>query len=94
VLGELFTASLAAYGFARLRFPGRNTLFLVYLSTLIIPAQLLLVPRFILFQELGIHDTLPALILPDTLDLRLFAPENVRNGVDRPTAGPKPGLPP
>jgi multiple sugar transport system permease protein len=64
VLGELFTASLAAYGFARLRFPGRNALFLVYLSTLIIPAQLLLVPRFILFQELGIYDTLLALILP------------------------------
>lgn len=64
VLGELFTASLAAYGFARLRFPGRDALFLVYLSTLIIPAQLLLVPRFILFQQLGLYDTLWALILP------------------------------
>ncbi|GCE09402.1 carbohydrate ABC transporter permease [Dictyobacter aurantiacus] len=64
VLGELLTSSLAAYGFARLSFRGRNTLFLLYISTLIIPFQLLLVPRFILFQQLGIYDTLWALILP------------------------------
>jgi multiple sugar transport system permease protein len=64
VAGELFTASLAAYGFARLRFRGRDLLFLLYLSTLIIPHQLLLVPRFILFRQLRIYDTLWALILP------------------------------
>jgi multiple sugar transport system permease protein len=64
VIGELFTASLAAYGFARVRFPGRDALFLLYLSTLIIPFQLLLVPRFMLFQQLGIYDTLWALVLP------------------------------
>lgn len=64
VLGEVFTASLAAYGFARLRFKGRDALFVLYVSTLIIPAQMLLVPRFILYKQLHIHNTLWALILP------------------------------
>ncbi|GHO41931.1 ABC transporter permease [Ktedonospora formicarum] len=64
VFGELLTSSLAAYGFARLRFRGRDALFFLYISTLIIPGQLLLVPRFILFQQLGLYDTLWALILP------------------------------
>lgn len=64
VLGDLFTASLAAYGFARLRFRGRDALFILYISMLIIPNQMLLVPRFILFRQLGIYDTLWALILP------------------------------
>jgi multiple sugar transport system permease protein len=64
VAGELFTASLAAYAFARMRFRGRDLLFVLYLSTLIIPYQMLLVPRFILFQQMRIYDTLWALILP------------------------------
>lgn len=64
VAGELLTASLAAYAFARLRFRGRDALFLLYLSTLIMPFQMLLIPRFILFQQLGLTDTLWALILP------------------------------
>jgi multiple sugar transport system permease protein len=64
VLGDLFTASLAAYAFARLRFAGRDALFVLYVSTIIIPFQMLLVPRFILFRELQIYDTLWALILP------------------------------
>lgn len=64
VIGEVFTSSLAAYGFARLQFRGRNLLFLLYISTLIIPVQILLVPRFILYQQLGLYDTLWALILP------------------------------
>ncbi|HEV2528803.1 MAG TPA: carbohydrate ABC transporter permease [Thermomicrobiales bacterium] len=64
VVGELFTASLAAYAFARMQFRGRNAIFVLYLATLIIPHQLLLVPRFILYREIGIYDTLWALILP------------------------------
>jgi multiple sugar transport system permease protein len=64
VLGELFTASLAAYAFSRLKFRGRDIVFVLYISTLIIPYQMLLVPRFILYRELGIYDTLLALILP------------------------------
>lgn len=64
VAGELLTASLAAYAFARLRFQGRDLLFLLYLGTLIMPFQMLLIPRFILFQQLGLTDTLWSLILP------------------------------
>lgn len=64
VAGELLTASLAAYAFSRLRFRGRDALFLLYVSTLIIPYQMLLVPRFIMYRQLGIYDTLWALILP------------------------------
>jgi multiple sugar transport system permease protein len=64
VAGELVTASLAAYAFSRLRFRGRDTVFLLYIGTLIIPAQMLLVPRFILYRQMGIYDTLWALILP------------------------------
>jgi multiple sugar transport system permease protein len=64
VVGELLTASLAAYAFARMRFKGRDMLFLLYVATLIIPSQMLLVPRFILYRQLHIFDTLWALILP------------------------------
>ena len=64
VAGELITATMAGYAFARMSFKGRDRLFLLYLATAIIPAQLLLVPRFIYFQKLGLYDTLWALILP------------------------------
>src|SRR5680860_430057 len=67
VAGELLTASLAAYAFSRLKFRGRDMLFILYVSTLIIPHQMLLVPRFILYRQLGIYDTLWALILPGIL---------------------------
>jgi len=64
VAGELFTSALAGYAFARLRFAGRDRIFLIYIATSIVPAQLLLVPRFMLFKELGLYNTLWALILP------------------------------
>ena len=65
MLADLLTASLAAYGFARLRFKGRDLVFALYLSTMILPGQMLLVPRFVLFQYLHIYDTPWALILPN-----------------------------
>jgi multiple sugar transport system permease protein len=64
VIGEVVTATMAGYAFARIRFAGRDAVFLLYLATAIIPAQLLLVPRFVYFQTLGLYDTLWALILP------------------------------
>lgn len=64
MLGELTTATLAGYAFAKLHFPGRNKVFVAYLATSLIPAQLLLVPRFVYFQQFGLYDTLWALILP------------------------------
>ncbi|WP_116947390.1 carbohydrate ABC transporter permease [Jiangella endophytica] len=64
VVGEVTLAALAGYAFGRLRFRGRNLLFLVFLATSIVPAQLLLVPRFMFFREIGLYDSLWALILP------------------------------
>jgi ABC-type glycerol-3-phosphate transport system permease component len=64
VLGELFAVTLVAYGFARLRFPGRSFLFLLMLATLMIPYQVTLVPRFILFSKLGWINTYLPLVVP------------------------------
>ncbi|MBE2266868.1 MAG: carbohydrate ABC transporter permease [Anaerolinea sp.] len=63
IIGELFAVTLVAYGFARLRFPGRSILFLLMLSTLMIPYHVTLVPRFILFSRLGwVNSYLPLFV--------------------------------
>jgi multiple sugar transport system permease protein len=64
IVGELAVVSLAGYAFGRLRFKGQNVLFIIFLATSMVPAQLLLVPRFMFFREIGLYDTLWALILP------------------------------
>jgi multiple sugar transport system permease protein len=63
-MGQLVTCSLAAYAFGRLRFPGRDTLFLVFLSQLMVPQQVTIIPVFILIRVLGLLDTHWALIIP------------------------------
>jgi len=60
----ILTSSLAAFAFARLKFKGRDTLFLVYLTTLMIPFTVLLIPNFILVRYLGWYDSYAALIFP------------------------------
>jgi len=62
--GQLLTCSMAGYAFARLRFPGRDRLFLAYLATLMIPGQVLMIPIFILLRSLGWLDSYRALIIP------------------------------
>jgi ABC-type glycerol-3-phosphate transport system permease component len=64
IAGQLFGVTLVAYGFARLRFPGRSLLFLLMLSTLMIPYHVTLVPRFILFSRLGWINTYLPLTVP------------------------------
>lgn len=64
VLGQLFTASLSGYAFARLEFPGKHVLFWLILATMMIPIQATIIPLFVLISELGLSDTLIALILP------------------------------
>ncbi len=64
VLGDLCLTSMAAYSFARLRFRGKNIIFSLYLSAMMIPAQVLLLPKYIIFGKLGINNTHLALILP------------------------------
>lgn len=61
---QLLTSSLAAFAFARLRFRGREVLFLLYLATLMIPFQVTMIPNFILIRFLGWFDSYKALILP------------------------------
>ncbi|MFD1717478.1 carbohydrate ABC transporter permease [Georgenia deserti] len=63
-LGQLVMCSLAAYAFARLEFPGRNLLFALFLSVLMVPTQLLVLPQYEIMVELGLLNTLTALVLP------------------------------
>ena len=72
VLGTLLSVSLVAYGFARLRFRGRDILFLILLSTMMIPGQVLLVPTFILFKTIGWYDTLLPLFVPQFFAINTF----------------------
>lgn len=64
VIGTLLSSSLVAYAFARLRFPGRNVLFIIMLATLMVPPQVTLIPQFIIFLRFGWYDTFYPLILP------------------------------
>jgi multiple sugar transport system permease protein len=61
--------TLAGYAFAKKRFPGRNLMFWVILSTLMIPVHVTLVPLYIVTRKLGLIDSLWALILPGTADV-------------------------
>ena len=64
MVGQMVSASLVAYGFSRFQFPGRNALFLLVLSTLMLPAQVTVIPQFILFRVLGWLDSYKPLIVP------------------------------
>lgn len=64
VFGQVFSASIVAYGFARLRWPGREVVFFLVLATLMIPAQVTMIPQFVIFTWLGWVDTLLPLIVP------------------------------
>lgn len=62
VLGQLATSATAGYAFARLEFKGRERIFLLYLSTMMVPAVVVLIPRFLLIDALGWVDTYAGLI--------------------------------
>jgi len=59
---QLLTGSIAAYGFARIRFPGRNLLFLAYIGTIAVPWQSYMIPQFILMSKLHLSNTLWSII--------------------------------
>jgi multiple sugar transport system permease protein len=63
-LGQIGICSIAAYAFARLRFPGRGFLFFLVLSILMVPAQMTLIPRFLITNALGWINTFWGLIIP------------------------------
>jgi multiple sugar transport system permease protein len=63
-IGQVFFCSLAGYAFARLRFRGRDTLFVLYLGTLMVPLTVTVIPQFILMRIAGLTDTPWAMIVP------------------------------
>ncbi len=63
-LGQLICCSLAAYAFARLHFRGKTVIFMIYLSSMMVPAQITMIPLFLLMRALNLYDTYYALILP------------------------------
>jgi ABC-type glycerol-3-phosphate transport system permease component len=64
VIGTIISCSLTAYPFARLRFRGKAVLFSVVLATLLLPSQILLIPRYLLFIKFGWGDSYKPLVIP------------------------------
>lgn len=63
-LGQLITCSLAGYAFARIRFPGRDFIFLLFLATIMIPFTVIMIPNFIIMTKIKLVNTAAGLILP------------------------------
>ncbi len=62
--GQVFFSSLAAYAFARLHWPGRDVVFFIFLTALMVPPIFVQLPNFVLIRDLGLLNTLPGIILP------------------------------
>lgn len=69
VSGQLFFSSLAAYAFARLRFPGRDAIFYSFIAATMIPSIVLFIPNFILIRQLGLLNTFAGMVAPNILML-------------------------
>ncbi len=65
IIGQVMASSMVAYAFARLRAPGKNILFMILLSTMMIPWEVTLIPTFVIFRNLGWINTLRPLIVPN-----------------------------
>ena len=63
-VGQVLTCSLAGYAFARLRFPGRGPLFMVFIATMMVPTHVTLIPTFVLFKTFGWINTHYPLVVP------------------------------
>ncbi len=72
VVGQVISSSLVGFGFARFKFRGRDALFLVMLSTMMLPAQVTMIPVFVLFRYLGWIDSFWPLIVPQWLAAPFF----------------------
>ena len=69
VTGAVITSTLAGYAFAKIKFTGRNILFLFYLATMMIPSQVTLIPKFVMFNKMGLMGTHLTLILPGIITI-------------------------
>ena len=65
VIGQVFVSSFVAYGFARLRAPGKSLIFMVLLATMMIPQEVTMIPQFLIYRQLHMINTLFPLILPN-----------------------------
>ena len=72
IVGQLIGSTLAGYGFARMRFPGRDVLFFVMLSTMMLPAWVVVVPHFMMFNAIDWLDTYKPLIIPELFGSPFF----------------------
>lgn len=73
LFGQIMSASIVAFGFARMRFPGRDVLFIVLLATIMLPPQVTLIPIFKIFTTLGWYDTFYPLTVPAFFGGGVFA---------------------
>lgn len=69
LIGAVFTSTLAGYAFAKIKFRGREALFLLYLATMMIPSQITLIPKFVMFDKMGLTGTHMTLILPGLITI-------------------------
>ncbi|MEM4602138.1 MAG: carbohydrate ABC transporter permease [Desulfurococcaceae archaeon] len=72
IIGNLLSCSLVAYGFARIDFPGRDVLFIIVLSSMMLPYPVTMIPLFLLFKSLGWIDTFKPLIVPSFFGVSAF----------------------
>ncbi len=68
-VGSVITSTMAAYAFARLQFPGRDPLFVIFLAALMVPGQVTVIPTFILVRNLGLMNTHEALWIPGLINV-------------------------
>ncbi len=66
-LGQIVTGYLAAYAFARIRFIGRDKIFMIFLATMMIPSYVLIIPQYIMVDRLGLMNSYGAMILPSVV---------------------------
>jgi len=64
VIFSVFTSAAAGYAFARIKFPGRNALFMIILIQMMVPGQIFIIPQFLIVQKLGLLNTVSALVFP------------------------------
>ncbi|EGD44120.1 sugar ABC transporter, permease protein [Nocardioidaceae bacterium Broad-1] len=64
VVGQTITCTLSGYAFAMIRFPGRNAIFGIFLATMMVPLQTIIIPVFVIVKTLGLTDSLGALVIP------------------------------
>ena len=64
VIGSVIFSAMAAYAFARLKFPGKNIFFMLVLFQMMIPSQIFIIPQFLLVQKMGLLNTVSALVVP------------------------------